>query len=552
MDQHSEQLSEISEPSEESPSEKDSPPIFNSGVESSQETSTKVDCKQTLNEKTPEKDIVIPVEVNVHINSTTLEKPCNVTNNEVNSTIFSSEPSDSEVSKIQQEVTKLNISEVDINVKKQNSIPASKVVVNRESDSLKSLLLYEGSTDSEDSDVENKNESVPSAKMAKTKAKTVKSSKISDREPLDYSSDSGSGSSDSESDSTACTLSSESDSDSSVGIFEHSDDDSGSVIITGDNDIRNESPNKGAVKKTQNKTSRDELVLLPPIPDLSQLTISSDVEFMHMGRVSAIILECVTVIALPNTPAFDLDTMLFINDEVGKKKKPLGPVDDVLGPVSEPIYCVRFNNENEVKAAGIESGMKVFAAPKNEEFTKFVFVKELLKLKGTDASWLNDQEQPTEMAEFSDDEEERANHYNQKKTSGKRKLEDSVERHRQYERTMNQCNTLNTRVCRLMDTHRRLSRHIHHHSGNTVAALTSEVPPPGCPELSSVLPAFNPTVPPPGYGPFGVGFSQPYVGPSNMFMPDMIMSMPVPVSLSGFNFSSAPPAFNSVEGPPAP
>ncbi|XP_066153112.1 H/ACA ribonucleoprotein complex non-core subunit NAF1 isoform X2 [Euwallacea fornicatus] len=531
---------------------KDSLPIFKNEVESSQETSTRVACKQTPNEKNPKRDIVIPVAVNAHIDSTTLEKPCNVTNNEANSTTLTSESSDSEVSRIQQEVTKLNISEGDKNMKKPNSIPASKVVVNRESDSLKSLLLYEGSSESEDSDVENKNEFVPSAKMATAKVKTVTSSKKSGREPLDYSSDSGSGSSDSESDSTACTLSSESDSDSSVGLFEHSDDDSGSVIITVDNAIRNESPNKGAVKKTQNKTGRDELELLPPIPDLSQLTIGSDVEFMHMGRVSAIILECVTVMALPNTPAFDLDTMLFINDEVGKKKKPLGPVDDVLGPVSEPIYCVRFNNENEVKAAGIESGMKVFAAPKNEEFTKFVFVKELLKLKGTDASWLNDQEQPTEMAEFSDDEEERANRYSQKTTSGKRKFEDSVERHRQYERTMNQCNTLNTRVCRLMDTHRRLSRHIHHHPGNTVVAPTLEVPPVGCPELSSVLPGFNPTVPPPGYGPLGVGLSQPYVGPSNMFMPDNIINMPVPVSLSGFNFSSAPPVFNSVEGPPAP
>lgn len=87
----------------------------------------------------------------------------------------------------------------------------------------------------------------------------------------------------------------------------------------------------------------------------------------------------VTVLALPNTPAFDLDSMLFICDEETKKKKPLGPIYDVLGPVSEPIYCVRFNSEADIKAAGIVTAMKVYAAPKNEGLTKFVFVRELLK-----------------------------------------------------------------------------------------------------------------------------------------------------------------------------
>lgn len=84
-----------------------------------------------------------------------------------------------------------------------------------------------------------------------------------------------------------------------------------------------------------------------------------------------------TVEALPGTPAFDLDSMLFIDDLINKK--PIGPIFDVLGPVAEPIYCVRFNSEDEITKLGLKSGMKVYAAPKSEEFSKFVFVKELMK-----------------------------------------------------------------------------------------------------------------------------------------------------------------------------
>lgn len=117
-------------------------------------------------------------------------------------------------------------------------------------------------------------------------------------------------------------------------------------------------------------------------------------------------------------------------------------------------------------------------------------------MKGTDASWLNDQEQPAEQVEFSDDEEERAAKRGPIKSSGKRKLEDnSFEQHRRYERAMNHCNTLNTRVTRLMDSHRRISRQIQQHTASIedtpVAPAAMEVP------------HFNPAVPPPGYGVYG-------------------------------------------------
>lgn len=41
-------------------------------------------------------------------------------------------------------------------------------------------------------------------------------------------------------------------------------------------------------------------------------------------------------------------------------------------------------------------------------FLAYVFVAQLRKMKGTDASWLDDIETPADEQEFSDDDQERA------------------------------------------------------------------------------------------------------------------------------------------------
>ena len=44
-------------------------------------------------------------------------------------------------------------------------------------------------------------------------------------------------------------------------------------------------------------------------------------------------------------------------------------------------------------------------APRTEH-TAFIFFDQLLKMKGTDASWKDDQETPAQFADYSDDESE--------------------------------------------------------------------------------------------------------------------------------------------------
>lgn len=78
--------------------------------------------------------------------------------------------------------------------------------------------------------------------------------------------------------------------------------------------------------------------------------------------------------SLPNMPAYDQDTLLFLD----KGKQPLGYIFDVIGPVSQPLYAIRFNNEQEIQALNVSKGLPVFSAPKTEH-TQYVFVQELMK-----------------------------------------------------------------------------------------------------------------------------------------------------------------------------
>ncbi len=162
-----------------------------------------------------------------------------------------------------------------------------------------------------------------------------------------------------------------------------------------------EKPGERRPKKIPPKV-KGELLLrdLPPIEDL-HITVP-EYECLKIGTVTSIVDEMVVVQTEANTPALDLDTVLFLE----KGQRTLGKVFDVMGPVMQPFYCVRFNSKEHVKDKNVAIGMAVFFAPRTEH-TSFVFLAELMKLKGSDASWENDHEPPACHLDFSDDDEER-------------------------------------------------------------------------------------------------------------------------------------------------
>lgn len=139
---------------------------------------------------------------------------------------------------------------------------------------------------------------------------------------------------------------------------------------------------------------------LPPIADL-KITVPES-ECVEIGSVSGIVDTLVMVESVANFAAVDIDTVLFLD----KGNLALGPVFDVMGVVSSPIYCIRFNSTDDIESKKVKIGMKVYVAPKTE-YTQFVVLNDLIKDRGCDASWENDHEAPDGCYEYSDDEDER-------------------------------------------------------------------------------------------------------------------------------------------------
>ena len=62
----------------------------------------------------------------------------------------------------------------------------------------------------------------------------------------------------------------------------------------------------------------------------------------------------------------------------------------------------------------MKADLEVHCAPRTEH-TSFVFVEQLRKMKGSDASWKDDIEPQNEHIDYSDDEEEKSSRRTRKK-----------------------------------------------------------------------------------------------------------------------------------------
>ena len=193
----------------------------------------------------------------------------------------------------------------------------------------------------------------------------------------------------SESDSSSSSSSSESDSDSS----DSEEDNVNQRLVTADPE--NKPEESGPPKTTNELLTKD----LPPVENLSARVSSGDCT--EVGIIKNIVEELVVVESVPGMPALDLETVLFV-EEGGLA---LGRVFDVIGPVTRPLYVVRFNSAQHVAERGVSPGQKVYFAPQSE-LTSYVFLEQLMRMKISDASWANDEEPPPQFLEYSDDEEE--------------------------------------------------------------------------------------------------------------------------------------------------
>ncbi|CAG9130698.1 unnamed protein product [Plutella xylostella] len=162
------------------------------------------------------------------------------------------------------------------------------------------------------------------------------------------------------------------DVDSSDSDSDSSDSDVDSVkdieeLSSGD---ENEAkPEKAEPLKVHGELGLDDL---PPIEDLA-ISLPAQ-ETTKIGTIASIVDRLVIVRALPDTPAVDLDSVLFLDNGA----KALGKVFDVFGPVNEPHYCVRFNSAAHAAARGAAPGTDVYIAPRRTDHTNYVFLAELM------------------------------------------------------------------------------------------------------------------------------------------------------------------------------
>lgn len=111
---------------------------------------------------------------------------------------------------------------------------------------------------------------------------------------------------------------------------------------------------------------------LPPIEDL-KISVPED-ECEEIGTITNIVDILVVVESYKGSAPLDVDSILFLD----KGSRTLGKVFDVIGPVAEPVYTVRFTNKDQIKKYQIEKGMKVFCAPRTD-YASYVFLPDLLK-----------------------------------------------------------------------------------------------------------------------------------------------------------------------------
>ncbi|GFT46609.1 hypothetical protein NPIL_488041 [Nephila pilipes] len=154
---------------------------------------------------------------------------------------------------------------------------------------------------------------------------------------------------------------------------------------------------------------------LPPIEYL-RITVPED-ELEKLGKITSIVDNLVVIQALENLSALDEGSVLFLTS-----KEPLGKIFEIFGLVSRPYYTVRFNSNEDVIEKGIVPSTDVFYAPKKDDLAHYVFTEPLRMVKGSDASWVNNNEPPEEFIDYSDDEKEKA--AKQKKKNRRRPCED--------------------------------------------------------------------------------------------------------------------------------
>ncbi|MED6135009.1 hypothetical protein PIB30_042263 [Stylosanthes scabra] len=159
-------------------------------------------------------------------------------------------------------------------------------------------------------------------------------------------------------------------------------------IIESDRDDDDDEEEEGLLRSNR---SKNELEIVPVVNPVN-VTLRPHHQMLPVGVVVSIFGAKVLVEGVESHQPLNGGSILWISE----RRTPLGLIDEILGPVKQPYYVVRYNSEDQVPE-GIYHGALISFVP---EFATVVLNSNAdLFEKGYDASGENDQE-------FSDDEKE--------------------------------------------------------------------------------------------------------------------------------------------------
>ncbi len=156
------------------------------------------------------------------------------------------------------------------------------------------------------------------------------------------------------------------------------------------------------------------------------MKVTQEMKITELGNIYTLMEKAITIMAKASGEYEVLEngSLLCLEHRVV-----IGVIADTFGPVRQPYYTVRFNNADEISELDISLGTKVFYV---EQFTTRLFTQ-ALRIKGSDASNLHDEEVGDAEMEFSDDEVEaehkkRLKQMKQSTRGGREAMKDEISR----------------------------------------------------------------------------------------------------------------------------
>lgn len=167
-----------------------------------------------------------------------------------------------------------------------------------------------------------------------------------------------------------------------VPVIEESSDDEGNDLKLSESDSSDESDYKDLMSMTseanrmEGMSIKDEYFLeIFPEVEIIDLTLAENEQIIALGKVFKIVEDFVVVNSCCCDKVLDLDSMIFNSD-----RKCIGYVFEVLGPVKEPYYSIRFNTNSDIEALGLHLNQELFYSP-NERYSRYVIVDLLRELE---------------------------------------------------------------------------------------------------------------------------------------------------------------------------